>query len=153
DEPRIQRAERLVVDAEARRRPGARALEHHVRLARQAVEDGAPLGRLQVERQAPLVPPESGMPMPIGSVGEQTASTSIPRSASSMEQNGPGSWRDRSSIRNRERAPGMIRVEYYDRATRDNLDRKGVVTQLDGGPESRSAPTPAAVRSLSPSES
>src|SRR5439155_11720483 len=40
-----------------------------------------------------------------------------------MEQNGPGSWRDRSSIRNRESAPGMIPFEYYDRATRDNLDR------------------------------
>jgi len=38
----------------------------------------------------------------------------------------------------------MIRFEYYDRATRDNLDRKGVGTQLDGGPELRSAPRPAA---------
>jgi len=57
-----------------------------------------------------------------------------------MEQNGPGSWRDRSSIRNRDSAPGMIRFEYYDRATRDNLDRKGVVTQFDGGPDRRPWP-------------
>src|SRR6266550_2201955 len=41
-----------------------------------------------------------------------------------MEQNGPGSCRDRSSIRNRESAPGMIPFEYYDRATRDNLPRE-----------------------------
>jgi len=38
-------------------------------------------------------------------------------------------------MRNRESAPGMIRVEYYDRATRDNLDRKGVATQFGRGPD------------------
>src|SRR3989449_6728487 len=44
-----------------------------------------------------------------------------------MEQNGPGSCRERSSIRNRESAPGMIPFEYYDRATRDNLPRERTV--------------------------
>jgi hypothetical protein len=53
-----------------------------------------------------------GIPIPIGSVGETTVRTSIPRSARSIEQKGPGSWRDRSSIRNRERAPGMTRIDY-----------------------------------------
>src|SRR5437016_9943725 len=48
-----------------------------------------------------------------------------------MEQNGPGSCRERSSIRNRESAPGMIRVEYYDRATRDNLPGRTAVGQFE----------------------
>src|SRR5213593_4215310 len=37
------------------------------------------------------------MPTPNGSCGAATTSTSMPRSASSVEQKGPGSWRERSS--------------------------------------------------------
>src|SRR5207249_396821 len=93
-----------------------------------------PSGAFRLRVRLRLLRPRSGMPMPMGSVGEQTASTSIPRSASSMEQNGPGSCRDRSSIRNRESAPGMIPFEYYDRAYRDNLPGVPVRAELSHSP-------------------
>src|SRR5437867_2862410 len=121
DEARIQRAQRLVVDPEARRRPGARALEHHVRLARQALEDGAPLGRLQVERQAPLVPPEE-RDAHAHRIGRGVDGEHVHPQV--REQH--GAERPRQLPRQiqhpepRERT-GHIRVEYYDRATRDNL--------------------------------
>src|SRR5438132_1478441 len=45
-----------------------------------------------------LLRARNGMPAPKGSPGAAMTRTSIPRSARSVEQNGPGSCRDRSNI-------------------------------------------------------
>ncbi len=134
DEARIDGAERLVVDPEARRRPGARALEHHVRLARQAMEDGAPLGRLQVERQAPLVPPEERDAHAHGIGGGVDGEHVHPQVRQQHGAERPRQLPRQIQHPEPRKRTGHIRVEYYDRATRDNLDRKGVVTQFDGRP-------------------
>src|SRR5262249_18292853 len=66
--------------------------------------------RAKISRPAPvlrssvmlrLLRARKGIPRPKGSRGAVTTSTSMPRSASSVEQKGPGSWRERSSIRKR----------------------------------------------------
>src|SRR4029453_10778431 len=46
-----------------------------------------------------LLRARNGIPIPKGSLGLAMTSTSMPRSASIVEQNGPGSWRERSSMR------------------------------------------------------
>src|SRR5262245_2133468 len=57
-----------------------------------------------------LLRARNGMPSPNGSRGAVITSTSIPRSASSVEQNGPGSCRERSSILKRPRGGADMRV-------------------------------------------
>ena len=58
DEAGIHLTQPGIVDAEASGGAGPRALEDDVRLASEAGEDLAALGCLQVEGEAPLVPPE-----------------------------------------------------------------------------------------------
>src|SRR5262245_26572655 len=57
-----------------------------------------------------LLRARNGMPSPNGSSGAVITSTSMPRSASSVEQNGPGSCRERSSILKRPRGRVDMRV-------------------------------------------
>src|SRR5437588_13087297 len=60
DEPRIERGERRIVDAELARAPGPQILDHDIGLARQLVNDVARFRRAEVQRDGAflLVPPE-----------------------------------------------------------------------------------------------
>ena len=74
------------------------------------------------------------MPAPSGSPGAATMSTSMPRSASSVEQNGPGSCRERSSMRSDARA----QVEFGINVAQKGLWREAIyrwekATELDPG--------------------
>src|SRR5262249_56957040 len=55
DQPRIDRREVLVAEAEGRERAGAIVLDEHVGGGDQLLEDGAVALRLEVERDRPLV--------------------------------------------------------------------------------------------------
>src|SRR5215813_9681828 len=66
------------------------------------------------------------MPIPNGSVGAVITSTSMPRSASSVEQNGPGSCRERS----RRRRPSSATISVHRRLEED---RPVLVVEHEGG--------------------
>src|SRR5581483_4718320 len=55
DEARMLRRQRRVVEAELRQRAGAEVLDEHVGVRDEPREDRAPLGPLEVERDALLV--------------------------------------------------------------------------------------------------
>ena len=55
DQARVDRLQRLVVDAKAGLHVGPVILDHDIRVAHQLAEDLDPLGRFQVQRQAALV--------------------------------------------------------------------------------------------------
>ena len=55
DQPRIDRSQRRIVDAEAELHVGAIVLHQHVGALHQALQDRHAVGRLQIERHAALV--------------------------------------------------------------------------------------------------
>jgi hypothetical protein len=55
DEPQVEAAQRLVIDAQPRLDVGAEILDHHVGLGDEALEDVDAARRLQVERERALV--------------------------------------------------------------------------------------------------
>ena len=115
DEPRIDRAQRLVVDAEPLLHVGPVVLDQHVGGGRQLLQDRDALGRLEVERDAALVavqveeigavarPAQSGLSS--APAGISTLITSAPQSAKWRAAVGPARARVRSITLKRARGP------------------------------------------------
>jgi len=100
DQPRRIRRERLVADAQIAHRPRAQVLDHDVGRRGEPPKEHRAVGRLEVERDAALVAVEAqkiralafdkgaGRAGEVAARGFSTLTTSAPRSASCIPQNG-----------------------------------------------------------------
>ena len=106
DEARVARAADVGPDAEPLGDAGPEHLEHHVGRVGEAQERVDAVGMLEVEADRRLADRCMGLPWPDGTgrsratSARSTRSTSAPRSASSIPQNGPGPRPTSSTTRN-----------------------------------------------------